>query len=117
MNKVAETLAEILAGHRAWVWNRFKEQNGRHVIAVHETTGVSHVFRRDGDGGLTIVCPKPQVEGCYNYALSCWPTCPECACYIYDHCSTSFPEEVSVQSQVSGTSGQLVLPNSENWGL
>jgi hypothetical protein len=113
-----EEIQATLAEHRAWVWNRFKEQNGPHVIGIHSATGVSHIFRRDGNGGLTLICPNLYApEDSYSYALACWPTCEACASHIYNHCRTSFSEEVSVQSQVSGASGQLVLPNSENWGL
>jgi hypothetical protein len=40
-----EEIQATLAEHRAWTWNRFKEQNGPHVIGIHEATGVSHIFR------------------------------------------------------------------------
>jgi hypothetical protein len=113
-----EEIQATLAEHRAWTWNRFKEQNGAHVIGIHEATGVTHALRFLENTTLTNVCQSTfGPDDCFRIALACWPTCKACASHIYNHCRTSFSEEVSVQSQVSGASGQLVLPNSENWGL
>lgn len=114
MNEQQE-IKEILDEHRAWTWNRFKEQHGAHVIATDREFGdTSHVYA--AGAALPICGNGPSIAWTYP-EFACWPTCQGCADQIYNLCRTSLPEEVSVQCEVSGDSGQLVLPNSENWGL
>lgn len=111
-----EEIQATLAEHRAWTWNRFKEEHGPHVIGHDwQNRAVTHVFTTSGDRVAMCGTKHPQ-HITFFYTMACWPTCKACASQIYNLCTTSLPEVVSVQSEVSGTSGQLDLPGSETWG-
>lgn len=113
-----DEIQATLAEHRAWTWNRFKGEHGPHVIGHdQQDRAITHAFPALRTGDRVALCGAQHPEQItFFYTLACWPTCKACAAEIYNQCTTSLPEEVSVQSQVSGDSGQLVLPNSENWG-
>jgi hypothetical protein len=114
-----EEIQATLAEHRAWTWNRFKEEHGPHVIGQdRQDPSITHVYPAMRTGDRVAMCGNVHPERItFYYTLACWPTCKACAAEIYNLCTTSLPEVVSVQSEVSGVSGQLVLPDSENWGL